>query len=257
MTIYKGDFTLSEGDRKFISVLSPKVYKMDRLIEVKGLGPITVNIKINRNQSVEINIKGLNIDIPKKIISKKRTLSDIISVYKISIECKDKDKDGELLLNVKIDENDFKNKKLYFLENLKLLKSKINNDVSEELLNHIEYFDFNYILNIIYGGFIIHEYKLNYSVNPNYNKLKNMFVEKLERVGFIIPNKNPDMLKKLELIVGLMDNSKTISPEDMVYLLINSMPKNNLETTYIIRNEKNLYEGIYGLLTTYPDIDKI
>lgn len=257
MVVYKGDFLLSQDDRFDINEMNSsskrKKFNIDKDIYIEGLGEVLVRIEVDISKGVRIELNSLNIDNANRIFIEKEDLYDIISVYKFRIIV-DK-KEAQLLLNVKLDESDFDEVNDCVLENLNILKYKVDCNLKEELGFYMEYLDLNYILNIIYGAFVIHAYDIIYPNNKYTRVFKVIFTEKLEKIGVIIPKPNADILKKVELIVDLIESEQDVTPKDMYFALINTLPGNLLSGPYKISNYEVLCSSIYVLIRNNKGIE--
>lgn len=260
MIIYNGDFILSETNKTIIKELSlcnstsiAKVYNIDRDIYIEGLGEVSVKLEIDTLKGLNIKTYGLKIDRAEELNIRKRELEEIIAVYKIYIKVNGKE--AALLINVKLDKDNFTNTTDYLLEELRILKYKTELSLTDDLLFYMENLDLNYIINIIYGAFIIHAYKLLYPHGSDTNMLEVVFVSKLEKIGFIIPKPNADTLRQVELIVDMINNLKIVKPESMAIVLINTLPSNPLSKSYRIDDVVVLYSSIYEVISVHTGIE--
>lgn len=256
MTIYKGDFLLSIEDRFCINEMDSskmKIYNIDKDIYVEGLGEISVRVKVDISKGIRIQVSGFKISNSNVIFIGKEDIHEIISIYTFYIEV-GKER-AKLLLNVKLDENDFKDKSDYLIETLNILKDKVEYSLIDDLSLYIENLDVNYIINIIYGAFIIHNYSLTYPNSREVEKLEKLFVNRLENIGFLVPKPNSDMLQKVEMIVDMINSFKTVKPESMGFVLINTLPSNPLSKPYRIDNVEVLYNSIFEVIRTCKGIE--
>lgn len=257
MVIYKGDFLLSQDDRFDINEMNSsskrKNFNIDRDVYIEGLGEVLVRIEVDVSKGVKIELNSLKIDNSNRIYIEKEDLYEIISVYKFRIIVNKKE--AQLLLNVRLDKNDFIETNDCFLENLNILKYKVESNLKDDLVLYMENLDLNYILNIIYGAFVIHTYDIIYPNNKYTRVFKVIFTEKLEKIGVIIPKPNADILKKVELIVDLIENEQEIKPKDMYFALINTLPGDLLSAPYKISDSEVLCSSIYALISNNKGID--
>lgn len=256
MVIYKGDFLLSVEDRFVINEMDSskmKIYNIDRDIYVEGLGEISVRMKVDISKGVRIEISGFKIDNSNIIYIKKEDIHEIISIYTFYIEVGEER--AKFLLNVKLTENDFKNKSDYLIETINILKDKVEYNLTDDLARYIENLDLNYIINIIYGAFIIHNYSLTYPNSREVERLEFLFVNRLENIGFLVPKPNADTLRQVELIVDMIKVSKPVKPQSMAIVLINTLPSNPLSKPYRIDDVEVLYSSICEVIKVRKGIE--
>lgn len=252
MFTYRGDFILSDDDKFVIKQLSGKtshkssIYNMERIINVVGLGEVLVKIQVDSVKGVYLSVSGDKIEEAAKLNFKKKHLYEIISVYFIKITVNSKE--AELLLNVKTNKDDFVDVTGYYLEKLRIINYKVESSLTDDLLLYIQNLDFNYILNIIYGAYIVHSHKLLYPTSGISDIYEMAFIKKLDKIGFIIPEENPDTLKKVELIVSDIEDFKDIVPQDMAFLLINTLPYTSKFNPCVINNVDDLYSAILAVI---------
>lgn len=134
------------------------------------------------------------------------------------------------------------------------------------LSDYMDYFDFNSMLNIVYGGYILIELNDNNIGNiiddesdleSDYNELRDKFVSKLKKIGIDIPEKTPQNIKKIEDIINKINSRTVISPEDCIYLLISTIPKGFKDKNEYISNIPNLEMAINDMFRKYDDIDSL
>lgn len=259
MVIYKGDFILSNDDKFVMKQLSSssrgKFYNIDRDIYIEGLGKVSVKMRIGNLKGISIKINGAKIEETEMIDDKKIKLYEIISVYRLLIKVNGKE--ATLFLNVKLDEDDFLDINDYFLEELRILNYKVELNMTGDLLFYIQNSDLNYIINLIYCGFIIHSYKLIYPNSATSSLFEMAFNDKLERIGFIIPEETPDILKKIKFLVNTIEDSEEITPQDMVFVLLNTLPENSLSKPCVIENKNVLYSSIFSVIKSNHGIEHL
>lgn len=257
MITYKGDFILSEYDRTEIEIASTgSEYKSSKVVNIDGIGDVVVDIEVNGiKKFTNINITSPKLKNTIKLHLIKYDLFDVIAVYKTPIEYEGKD--SVILLNITLDKGKFSSINNYYTNESRILKYKVENQLSGDLLNYINYLDFNYIVNILLAGYIVHTYKLKHIYSPNYDNLKETFVDKLSKVGFTIPTKTNEVSEKISEILELVENKKKVNPYDMVFLLINTLPDYFLSEIGEIKDRRKLYNSISNILETFKGIETI
>lgn len=257
MVIYKGDLVLSSDDRFVINRLcssSKSMVNIRKKVNILGLGEISIKIALNDKKRIYLLIKGDNIDNPiKSELLGQSSLYDIVSAYKFDIYSKGEE--HRLLLNIKFDKFDFIRTNDYYLKVLEILKYKIDNESGDDLILYMEYLDFNYMLNIIYGAFIIHTYNIIHNYDVILNNLSLMFIEKLANVGINIPKVDNDISKKIEIIFNKINNLEKLKPEDMIFGLINTMPNSVLAKDYKIKSSGVFFTSIHSLIKENKKIE--
>lgn len=256
MITYKADFVLSVYDKTEIEVANPTGYTSSKTIYIDGLGDTVVTIEISpTDKLITIHIVSDKLARPKNISFIKYELIDVIATYKIPIQCENEE--NILLLNITSDKKDFKSINKFLENEFMIIKYKVANQFSGDLLNYINYLDFNYVANIILAGYIVHAYKLKHVYSPNYDNLKGAFVYKLSKVGFVIPKKTKKITTKVNEILELMKNKKEVNPYDMAFLLMNTLPNYFLAESEDIKDRRELYNSINNVFINYKGIDKI
>lgn len=256
MVVYKGDFLLTGEERFIINEMDSskmKIFNIDRDVYVEGIGEVLVRMKVDIAKGIKIQLSSFKIDYSNIIFVEKEDLHEIVSIYKFNIEVNEKP--AELLLNVILDINDFEEPKYSYLETLNILKDKVEYSLIDDLARYMQNLDLNYILNIIYGGFVIHAYNLMYPTSKNSNIFELTFIKNLEKIGFIIPKPNASVFQQVEVLVDLIESSKEVTPNDMAFVLINTLPSNPLSKPYKIKDLEILYMAIYNVIRNNKGIE--
>lgn len=261
MAIYKLDYVLPIDDAFEIMKKNSKKMKFKQVFNLNDtIGNVIIFIDF-------LDFDKMKIILKTSKITKEFKTSYINLNKSMNIICLSFVSNGEyviLRLNLKFCRE---KSNLKYLDNKDFffdLECSVKLGERSNLLDYMEYFDFNSILNIIYGGYILISLNFNNISNNkddetelmnDYNNLRDMFVSKLKKLGIDIPKKSKEDIENIKGIMDRINIAGTISPEDCAFLFISTIPEGYKEQNEYIDSHSNLGDAMNNMFERYNDID--
>lgn len=261
MSIYKLDYALPMEAAFETIMKNPKIMNFKKSFKLNDeIGEITILVNF-----LGANKMTITLITPKVVKEIERTYKDLQkgkNIIRISFSEEDL-----VLLNLNFRrEDDDEHKYFDYKDIIYDLENDIQLGKRKQLLDYMEYLDFNYLLNVIYGGYIL--IYLNYNNQHNtyddivelerdYNKIREMFISKLNSLGIEIPKINKSDVEKITSIIYKINYIPTITPEDCVFLFMVSIPEGFKERNKYINRYNKVIDAMNDMFEYIKDLEVI
>lgn len=243
------DLPISDKIGQSIIMGGFKSYEFGKEVINNYYQKVVVKAELKHDKELNLSVTTNGKSITKVVKFPNFTMFYISNVYKIQVE------ERTFLINLRFSMEDEKLKHMDNIHTLSSLQFKANHKNVEDLINYIEYMDFNYILNIILGAYTLHMYSLRNPLDYNYDKLIKVFISKLDDIGFFIEKPTKKITKKINELIENINFNIRLSPIDTAFLLINTLPKDYLDNGGPVKDADELTRVIYEVLEDNNDID--
>lgn len=261
MIVYKLEYILPIVTVVEIMGGNPENMEFERKFNLNGeIGEMTIFVKFLSGYKLRIILKSDKVN--REFEFDYKHFKDNMNIVTVSFSPDLKGELTVLKLNLHFRREE---DKMTYIDNRDMfvdLESSIFKHKRDKLLSQVDFLDFNYILNIIYCGYMLNELNFNNISNcketfsvleKDYNDIRALTLSKLGEVGIYIK----EDAKRIKDIIHKVNSIYTITPEDCAYLLISTMPKGFRDKNKYLDNLINVRSSIVTMLEKYKDINNL